>query len=173
MGDNIGEQRRLSPLAGAVGGVFATLPLGKEQHWFVQPELLYSQQGYRLAHPETDYKLTARANYVKLPVLLGYAYRGFFVAVGPQVGYLTSARNSYQFQDVSAAGTPLGLTERENTDLRFYKRWEFLAVASVGYRWACGAGLELRYFEALFNQRGANTASNPGYPAARSAGGQV
>ncbi len=173
MGDHIADQPKLSPLAGAVGGVFATVPLGTAQHWFVQPELLYSQQGYRLAHPETDYKLTARSNYVKLPVLLGYTYRGFFVAVGPQVGYLTSVRNSYQFRDFTATGTLLGVIDRQNTDLRFYNRWEFSAAASLGYRWACGAGIELRYFEALFNQRGNRTASNPGYPDARSAGGQV
>lgn len=161
----------ISPLAGGVGGVFATVPLGASSHWSLQPELLYSQQGYRLTNDPTEYKATFRSNYLKLPLLLSFTHHGFFAAVGPQVGYLLSARNTYQFLDYSPAGVPLGRGENVNTDLRDYQRWEFSAVAAVGYRAPCGLGLELRYSDALFNQS-RNTLSR-NYQDARSVGGQV
>jgi hypothetical protein len=162
------------PLLGGVGGVFATVPLGAAQHWFVQPELLYSQQGHRLRNVDTDYKATFRSDYIKLPVLLGFTHGGFFAAVGPQVGYLTSARRTFRFREYSA-GTGLSpdITENVNTDLGGYQRWELSAVAAVGYRWQCGAGLELRYSDTFTSQSRNGQSSNYGYPDAHSLSGQV
>jgi hypothetical protein len=164
---------KVSPLLGGVGGVFATVPLGPAQRWFFQPELLYSQQGYKLSHPETDYKATFRDGYLKLPLLLGFTHGGFFATVGPQVGYLVNSRRRFQSQNFSQTGTPLGTTETVNTDLRYYQRWEFSAAASVGYRLSCGVGVELRYTDALFSQSHDNLSSNYGYPNAHSLSGQV
>ena len=164
----------VSPLAGGVGGVFATVPLGTAQHWFFQPELLYSQQGYRLNFPSFDYKATYRSDFVKLPLLLGFTHGGFFAAVGPQVGYLVHVRNSYQNRDTSpTAGASPSIIESANTSLYGYQRWEFSAVAAVGYRWHCGAGIELRYADALFNQSHDGLTSFRNYPQAHSLSGQV
>jgi len=157
-----------------VGGVFATVPLGAAQHWFVQPELLYSQQGHRLHNDATDYNATFRADYLKLPLLLGITHGGFFAAVGPQVGYLTDARRTFRYHQYSnATGFAPDVTENVNTDLRGYQRWEFSAVAAVGYRWACGAGLELRYSDTFASQSRNGQFSNYGYPDAHSLSGQV
>ncbi|QKG58335.1 PorT family protein [Hymenobacter sp. BRD128] len=164
---------KVSPLVGGMGGVFATVPLGAAQRWFLQPELLYSQQGYRLSHPATEYDARFRSDYLKLPLLLGIARGGFFAAVGPQAGYLVQVRNTYHSQQVSPAGVPLGPTETINTDLRYYRRWEFSAVAAVGYRWHCGAGLELRYSDTFFSQSHDGLSSNYGYPNAHSLSGQI
>ena len=164
----------VSALAGGVGGVFATVPLGRGQAWFLQPELLYSQQGFRLSHPPTDYEAKFRSDYLKLPLLLGFRRGGFFAAAGPQVGYLAHVRNQYRFHDYSpVSGIAPGITERVNTDLRFYQRWEFSAVAAVGYRWGCGAGLELRYSDTFFNQSSDTRVTISGYPKAHSLSGQV
>ncbi|AMR27926.1 hypothetical protein A0257_13060 [Hymenobacter psoromatis] len=164
----------VSPLVGGVGGVFATVPLGTAQRWFFQPELLYSQQGYRFNHSATDYKSSLRSDFIKLPLLLGFTHGGFFAVVGPQVGYLVHARNVFRFHDYSnTTGFSPDITENVNTDLRFYQRWEFSAVAAVGYRWHCGAGIELRYADTLFNQSHDNLYSTYGYRDAYSLSGQV
>ena len=173
-GPGIPDEPRVSSLVGGVGGVFATVPLGTGQSWFVQPELLYSQQGFRLSHPETDYKASFRSDFLKLPVLLGFTHRGFFAAVGPQVGYLVHVRNTFRFHDYSPiSGTSPDITERVNTSPRYYQRWEFSAVAAVGYRWPCGAGLELRYSDTFFSQSHGNSYTNNEYPDAHSLSGQV
>jgi len=164
----------VSPLLGGVGGVFATVPLGAAQHWFVQPELLYSQQGHRLRNVGTDYEAKFRADYIKLPVLLGFTHGGFFAAVGPQVGYLTGAHRTFRYHDYSpTTGLSPDITENVNTDLRGYRRWEFSAVAAVGYRWQCGAGLELRYTDTFASQSRNGQFSNYNYPDAHSLSGQV
>ncbi|WP_223652567.1 porin family protein [Hymenobacter psoromatis] len=164
----------VSPLAGGVGGMFATVPLGTSQRWFLQPELLYSQQGFSLSHPATNYNASFRSDYLKLPVLLGFTRKGFFAAVGPQVGYLVRVRNTYRFPDYSqTGGASQDIIVKVSNDLRYYQRWEFSAVAAVGYRWQCGAGIELRYSDTFFNQSHDNLTSNYGYPQAHSLSGQV
>jgi hypothetical protein len=164
----------VKPLLGGVGGVFATVPLGVAQRWFVQPELLYSQQGHRLRNDGTDYDATFRANYLKLPVLLGITHGGFFAAIGPQIGYLTGARRTFRYHEYSSTtGFAPDATENVNTDLRGYQRWEFSAVAAVGYRWQCGAGLEVRYSDTFTSQSRNGQFSNYNYPDAHSLSGQV
>jgi hypothetical protein len=172
-GPGTNGEPKVSPLLGGVGGVFATVPIGSAQRWFFQPELLYSQQGHKLSHPETEYEATFRDGYLKLPLLLGVTHGGFFAALGPQVGYLVNSRRRFQSQNFSQTGAPLGITETVNTDLRYYQRWEFSAVAAVGYRWHCGAGIELRYSDTFFSQSHDNLSSNYGYPNAHSLSGQV
>ena len=164
----------VSPLLGGVGGVFATVPLGTSPCWFLQPELLYSQQGYRFTYSAIDYKSTYRSDFVKLPLLLGFTHSGFFAAVGPQVGYLVHVRNTYHSHDISSTGgTSPNSIESVNTSLYGYQRWEFSAVAAVGYRWQCGAGIELRYADALFNQSHDGLTNYRNYPDAHSLSGQV
>ncbi|TDN36599.1 PorT family protein [Hymenobacter sp. UV11] len=164
----------VSPLVGGVGGVFATVPLGTAQHWFLQPELLYSRQGYRFIYSSIDYKSIYRSDFVKLPLLLGFTHGGFFAAVGPQVGYLVHVRNTYQNRDTSPnAGASPSIVESANTNLDGYQRWEFSAVAAVGYRWQCGAGIELRYTDALFNQSHNGLTTFRNYRDAHSLSGQV
>jgi hypothetical protein len=168
------DEPKISPLVGAVGGVFAMVPLGSAQRWFVQPELLYSQQGHRLSHSATDYEATFRDGYLKLPLLLGISHGGFFAAVGPQVGYLVNTRRTFRSHDYSpTTGTSPNVIEIVNTDLRYYQRWEFSAVAAVGYRWKCGAGLELRYSDTFASQSHDGLSSNYGYPDAHNLSGQV
>ncbi|MGI4740304.1 MAG: porin family protein [Janthinobacterium lividum] len=164
----------VSPLVRGVGGVFAAVPLGASAQWFLQPELLYSQQGYRLVNSPTDYEAKFRSDYLKLPLLLGFTRGGFFGAVGPQVGYLVHVRNTYRFHEYSpTTGLSPDITERVNTDLFYYQRWEFSAVAAVGYRWQCGAGLELRYSDTFVSQSRNNLVGTLGYPDAHSLSGQV
>lgn len=61
---------------GLNGGIAAELPL--TQSVSIHPELLYSQQGYKISTdtPAFDGSITAKADYIQLPVLVGYHFRG-------------------------------------------------------------------------------------------------
>lgn len=60
----------------------------------VQPELLYSQQGYVITNSSGT--LTQKLNYINLPVMLkAYPSRNFFLEVGPQIGLAVSHREEF------------------------------------------------------------------------------
>lgn len=57
-------------------------------YWVLQPEILYSNEGFN-----TSTKLNNRYNltYVNLPILFKYQYKNFFFDFGPQFGLLFGA----------------------------------------------------------------------------------
>jgi len=78
----------ITPLIGYAGGVVANFGLGA--HVSLQPEILYMQQGVKIA------EVSIRYNVVHVPLLLKYSFgaynRGFFINVGPYGNYLLSAQ---------------------------------------------------------------------------------
>ncbi len=81
-------------------GVFARLPL--VDRLSLQPELVYSVQGFRYdGNPDGSQHF----NYLNIPILLRYsAGSGFGIYTGPQIGFLLSAHekfsgNSYNEKD--------------------------------------------------------------------------
>jgi Outer membrane protein beta-barrel domain len=79
------------------GGVYFKLPL--THHLSIQPELLYSGQGFE----DNSGGVTEKQhfNYFNIPVLLKYThFSGLFVETGPQFGVLTSA--NFKADGVSA-----------------------------------------------------------------------
>lgn len=141
VGPGIPSQPEVLPLAGFVAGLYRTLPFTVSGKFSLQPELLYSQQGYRLSHPSTDYRATLRSSYICLPLLLQFTSYGFFALAGPQVGYLAGVREEYHFR--SPTGPGMGVSV--NTDPGDLVRWELAGVVGAGYRWHDGFGVELRY----------------------------
>ncbi|RTY91962.1 PorT family protein [Flavobacterium sp. RSP46] len=60
----------------------------------VQPELLYSQQGYIITNSSGTF--TQKLNYINLPLMLkAYPSRNFFLEVGPQIGLAISHREEF------------------------------------------------------------------------------
>lgn len=58
----------------------------------LQPELLYSRQGYRLKNG--DVKTKVRMNYLNIPILAKlYVLDGLSVDLGPQLGFALNAKN--------------------------------------------------------------------------------
>lgn len=58
----------------------------------LQPELYYSAQGAKFKAPGDDHKYNL--GYINLPVLLKYNFdNGIYAGVGPQLGFLLSAKN--------------------------------------------------------------------------------
>ena len=141
IGPGAGVGSEILPLAGFVGGVFRTFALSPTGRVFLQAELLYSQQGYCLSHPLTNYTAKLRSTNVCLPLLLTYTYRGFFVESGPQLGYLAGMRERFRFQQPNGAGPAVRL----NTDPSGHPRWDLAAGVGAGYRQPGGLGIEARY----------------------------
>ncbi|MBC6611042.1 PorT family protein [Hymenobacter sp. BT507] len=86
-------------------GVYAQFGLNSKVA--IQPELLYSRQGYRYNQTQagsTEQRVN-RLDYLKLPVLLTYNFLdNVSVHVGPQVALLTKVKNAGVDQSISDYG---------------------------------------------------------------------
>ncbi len=90
-------------VTGFYAGGFANIPVS--ENLSIEPGLYYSAKGYELggnysikgigllsAHASTR----LRSSYIDMPVLLKVNLNGFQVFAGPQLSYLTSAKNYYK-----------------------------------------------------------------------------
>lgn len=60
----------------------------------IQPELMYSQQGYEIK--TNSYKYTQKLNYINLPIMIKiYPANGFYLEVGPQIGYAITHKEEF------------------------------------------------------------------------------
>jgi len=119
---------------GFYAGVLAEIKVS--ENFKVQPELFYSQMGFKetfLIDRDMDEwaKAIAALDYINLPVLLKYNYEGFSAFIGPQVGYLLSAK----------AKTNSGTTDVKNS----FESIDFSGVAGLGYTLPIGLGFDARY----------------------------
>jgi hypothetical protein len=107
-GDN-GSEADTKTKVGFHGGAFVSVPVFSE--FTLQPELVFSSQGAKSDMSGNDF--TLNSNYLNIPVLLKYNNEsGFFAEIGPQLGFLMSAKvksggvsadvkSAYQSTDVS------------------------------------------------------------------------
>ena len=106
-------------LVGFNGGAYLGLGLGHGLS--LQPELVYSLQGYK-ADDGNGGTATQTENYLNIPVLLKYRFpMGLFIETGPQLGFLMSAKGKEGGVSVS--------------DKDFFK--------STDVSWALGAGFHI------------------------------
>jgi hypothetical protein len=83
------------------GGAFALIKLSK---FGIQPELIFSQQGSTVKFDNQD--LDANYSYINIPVMLKlYLVAGLNLQVGPQFGFVSSAKQEYidEFGNVTKA----------------------------------------------------------------------
>ncbi|MDI6033500.1 porin family protein [Flavobacterium sp. LB2P84] len=60
----------------------------------IQPELMYSQQGYEITNSSGTF--TQKLDYINLPLMLkAYPSRNFFLEAGPQIGLAVSHKEEY------------------------------------------------------------------------------
>ncbi|WP_133274139.1 porin family protein [Hymenobacter radiodurans] len=123
----------LKQLVGPHGGITLNAPLSSDGFFSLQPELLYSQKGFRIE--EDGAKQTVRNHYIDLPILARINADGLIFEAGPQLGYLVAAKSKYE------GG---GRTE-EDSSLDGYNRFDIGYVAGVGYQFASGPSLTIRY----------------------------
>ncbi len=103
------------------------------EHFAVQPEVMFSTQGGKIADDNT-----LNLNYINVPLLLQYMVNdGFRLQTGPQVGFLVSAERE------------IGNIEIDVDDT--YNSVDFSWVFGAGYLTSMGLGFDVRYNLGLNN----------------------
>ncbi|MES2565846.1 MAG: porin family protein [Bacteroidota bacterium] len=113
--DSEGQEFRADSKIGFAGGAFLAIPFNK--YLGLQPELLYSQKGFRATGSflGSPYKFTRTTTYIDVPVLLALKVSEFFTIVaGPQYSYLIEQRDVF----VSSLASSEQQTQFENDNIR-------------------------------------------------------
>ena len=102
----------------------------------IQPELTYSQQGYKVTNGSDTF--TQKLDYINLPIMLkAYPIQNFFLEAGPQVGLAISHKEEY-------TGLFSGTTEYEPSNfdwgLNFGGGFKTDSGISLGVRYHLGLG---------------------------------
>ncbi|QNM85022.1 PorT family protein [Polaribacter pectinis] len=73
-------------------GVYGESYIGKI--FSIQPEITYSQQGYKILDDSGTY--TQKLDYINIPLMLkAYPFKNFFMEVGPQIGFSISHKETF------------------------------------------------------------------------------
>ena len=112
----------------------------------IQPELLYSGQGFTdsgvITEQGVDVNIdyTGRVNYLNLPIMVKYyASDSFSLEFGPQIGFLLSAEQEIE-------GSAQGVSASETVDLKdALKSTDFALNLGAGYKLDSGLNFGLRY----------------------------
>ena len=102
----------------------------------IQPELVYSQQGYKITNSSGTF--TQKLDYINLPIMLkAYPSKNFFLEAGPQIGLAVAHKEEY-------SGLFSGSQEYDpnNFDwgLNFGGGLKFNSGISLGVRYHLGLG---------------------------------
>ena len=119
----------LTSKIGFYAGAFADI--GVSENFSVQPELFYSALGAKQKGTDGDPDATLNLGYINLPVLAKYKKDGFSAFLGPQIGYLLSAKSKS------------GGSSEDDKDQ--FKSTEISGVIGVGYTLTSGLGFDARY----------------------------
>ncbi len=126
-----------SAKVGFHAGMYLSTPFSDQVSF--QPELVYSQQGYRIsgANSAAGNPININYNYLNLPLILKiYPNEGFNIQLGPQVGYLLNITES--------SGGSSGI-------LGGGKKFDFGLAVGIGYELESGLNLSARYNLGLAN----------------------
>jgi hypothetical protein len=127
VGDNVSDNAKNK--VGFVGGLVANLAVN--DMFSIQPEVLFSQKGYKLADSQSN------LNYIDVPVMVkvntGDNGSGLFFELGPQFGLLMSAKDEHvDFKDQ-------------------FNTFDFGYAAGLGYQLEGGLNFGLRYNGGITN----------------------
>jgi len=78
--------------------VGAVINIGLSEKFSLQPEVVYSSQGYTYTEP--GYKATGKIDYINIPVMAGFmVVDGLTLQAGPQLGINITAKETYDDGD--------------------------------------------------------------------------
>jgi len=120
---------------GFYAGAFAEI--GVSENFAVQPELFYSSMGTKvnMSFDGQTIKGSDNFGYVNLPILAKYKNSGFSAFLGPQIGFLLSAKSK-------ASGNGMDTTLDVKDQM---KSTDISGVIGVGYTLTNGFGFDARY----------------------------
>lgn len=141
------NESRYENKVGFHAGVFLNFPV-VDQFFSIQPELIYSQKGFKNSEEEfsilgQDYKRTGKVNYnyLDLPVLAKISAGPIYFEGGPQASYLVNVNNAtkeYLNGDLKSSTT----TERNKEGMQ---EFELGYVAGLGFATNSGISVGVRY----------------------------
>lgn len=129
-------------------GVVAEIPLSDK--FSVQPELIYSAQGGKFEETFSESGFTYneedtyKFNYLNLPIMAKYYFaNGFSLEVGPQIGFLLSAKVDYDYSETFEGET---YSESGEEDIKDdLKSIDFGLNFGLGYKLDNGLNFTARY----------------------------
>lgn len=142
------NEDRYENKVGFHAGVFLNFPVA-DGFFSVQPELIYSQKGFKNSEVEftdllgNDYRREGKVNYnyLDLPVLARISAGPLYFEGGPQASYLLNVNNQtkeYYNGNLRSSAT----TERDKDGMQ---EFELGYVAGVGLSTASGISIGVRY----------------------------
>lgn len=145
---DLADEDRFENKVGFHGGLMLNIGLIDDGFLSIQPEVLFSQKGFKYANNEFTilgqrykYEGDRTYNYIDVPVLLKVNAGGFFVEAGPQYSYLLKVKDDSRF---SVNGNTA--SQRTNTqDLDNVNRNEIGYAAGLGFQSDAGLLIGIRY----------------------------
>ena len=142
------DEDRYENKFGFHGGAMLNIGLIDDGFLSVQPEVLFSQKGFKYADKDFTiggqkfkYEGDRTYNYIDVPVLLKVNADGFYFEAGPQYSYLLKVKDDSKFS--VNGGTA---TQRSGTsDLKGVNRNEIGYAAGLGYQTEAGFMIGIRY----------------------------
>lgn len=134
-----GDMENSSSLVGFQIGGFAEIKISEK--FAIQPELLYSAQGGKESYIEEgdEVEVLAKLGYINIPIMAKYyVAKSFSLEVGPQIGFLTSAK-----AEIKAGGESLEVDLKDNFNsvdfgLNLGAGYDFTEKLSAGLRYNLG-----------------------------------
>ena len=106
------------------------------EKWAIQPELLYSAQGYKVN------KNATLLHYVNMPVMINFFVTKYFnLEAGPHVGFLTSAKTKFDDGKVDTKDLYKDVKDSYNSincGLNFGAGYGITPNASLNFRYSLG-----------------------------------
>lgn len=141
---NLGNKPAVRERIGFYAGMLFHIKLN--DHWRLQPEAYFSQQGARQPKGTVTHQTTEYYNYLAFPLLAQYRFtKRFYVEAGAQLGILVNGRLK-TYYDESALGTGGFTSHHENT-------FDLIVPAGAGYQLNRHFGFNLRYNQGITNIR--------------------
>lgn len=128
--------------------------------FYIQPEILYNSVGskYEESYSEdfmgveisVSEKSIVKLDYISIPIMAKYYFtEGFSLEAGPQIGFLMSAKEDFEFTETAMGQTA---SESESLDVKkHYKGIDFGLGIGAAYRLDMGLFFNARYVLGLSN----------------------
>lgn len=111
----------------------AVLEIPVSEKFAVQPEVVYSGQGFDLVQRDNEQDTEFQLNYINVPVLAKlYLVQGLYVEAGPQIGFLVDSK-------IDGPNGSIDIDEDNFNDI------DFAGAVGVGYKFDGGLFLNARY----------------------------
>ena len=130
---NINDTSQTKYKVGFVGGVFANYKILPSLS--LQPEVLYSMQGYKsnitgdYGGSPVAYTDNVKMDYISVPVMVQYTYRGFYAEAGPQFAF--NVKNSLDYEvSLSYFGNKVTYSDKLKN---IAKDFDFAIGVGLGY----------------------------------------